>query len=758
MTLAQNMMTKDIKWIEDDLKKSGLDLESFQIEPLKGESQLKERLGFTQIGGTQLKDIACCWYSYPNVPGHYRLKLKEKIGDIKYLSPKDSVNHAYIPQATKEVLSNNSPDKPIFIPEGEKKAQKATLEGFPSIGLSGVWNFQDGEDGLLPELEEVVWMDRKVYIAFDSDISDKHNVRHAELRLAVFLFNRGAQVYSLRLPNESDGKKNGLDDYLVRYGTEAFRQVIKDASPTIELQVEEGTNTRLILKELPRLNNEIQRVKVLKSIAKREGVTLAAVEAEYKKHIPKKQKAELQEEETFTPEEMEKALNLLQSGNILTKMLAHTNKLGLVGEEINKTILYLCFTSRLQNDSMSPLIKGPSSSGKSWLANTIKSLFPASDVLSFSFLTSKALVHREGNLSHKILFIQEHSGSQSADYSIRTLLSEGEISIMLPIKNETTGDFTTIEKRIPAVGLVYVETTTRERIHAENQTRVFDLYTDESPEQTVKILESQAKQTVEIDHEVNIETKVWRAAQTLLKSYEVYVPYARALVEGFPKDKSRVRRDFKRLLSLIKTHTLLYQYQRDINERGCLVSTWEDFKSILPLAEAVLAQSIKERSPKQDRVLEIIEQHFLIVEFSLKELNEKTQKIIGYRSLQRYVDGFVKDGLLEWNGQKAKDSRYTCSDSLSSCRKGGLFTSNFLKSLEKTHVNESLTSYDVIDVKEDIDDIHVNSRQNGMSSKEPNDDRRLTNDKGINDNYDKDNQWDQEANDFLRQVINGGNI
>ncbi len=114
-------------------------------------------------------------------------------------------NHAYILPEVMKIASTYDPDKPIFITEGEKKAAKATLEGFPTIGLSGVWNFKDGENDFLPELDGLIFKHRKCYIVFDSDITEKHNVKHAELRLAVEILNRDGIPFSIRFPK--GGKK-----------------------------------------------------------------------------------------------------------------------------------------------------------------------------------------------------------------------------------------------------------------------------------------------------------------------------------------------------------------------------------------------------------------------------------------------------------------------------------------------------------------------------------------------------------------------
>lgn len=78
-------------WSIEDLASSGLTPDDFSIEPLKTEVELEEHLGFTALAdhnGNLIKiiDIGGYWIPYTNVPGYYRLKLKEKIGDAKYLS------------------------------------------------------------------------------------------------------------------------------------------------------------------------------------------------------------------------------------------------------------------------------------------------------------------------------------------------------------------------------------------------------------------------------------------------------------------------------------------------------------------------------------------------------------------------------------------------------------------------------------------------------------------------------------------------
>lgn len=692
MKLKNNCETP--AWILADLKKSGLNLDNFQIELLKDEAQLMKLLGFSSIqdktgNWVNIIEILSYLIPYPNDPGYYRLKLEHPIetnnGKIKYLSPKKEMgfgNLAYILPEVAKALKKYSPDKTIFITEGEKKAAKATLEGFPCIGLSGVWNWKDGECDFLPELEKFIWKNRTVFIVFDSDISKKHSVKQAELRLSLELLNRGSIVLSIRLPNEPDGGKNGLDDFIVRHGAESFQKLIETAQPTLELHIAEGTNKELILDELYRLKDQIRQEQILKALGKREGVKLDIVKAEYQKRIPKEEKNYNPPQETFTEEQLEKATSLLNSPDILLDMLSFTEHLGFIGEEINQKLLYLAFTSRLMDSSISVVVKGQSSSGKSHLVGTIIRLFPDSEVLNFSFVTSKALVHRQGDLSHKILYIAEHSGSEGADYSIRTILSEGEVSIMLPIKNEITGNFETVEKRITAKGLVFVETTTRDRIHGENQTRVFDLYVDESEKQTANILSMQAAQMETDNPDVVEQINVWRAAQSLLKKRIVHVPYAKELADNFPTHSTRARRDFKRLLSLICSHTMLYQHQRKTSSDGRLIATYDDLSGVLSIIQRVLEDSQRALSPKQAEILNIIKSEDVPAEFSIGDLSEVAK--VDRKTLRRHLKYFTSEGLVEWNGERGKKSLYTkVSNPQSPMSPIGSFVSKIQELLEK---------------------------------------------------------------------------
>jgi len=153
-------------------------------------------------------------------------KLKGK--PVKYESPLSRANEVFVPPKTFSALDD--PNVELILTEGEKKSLKADQEGFPCLGLVGVfgWKVRKAER-LLPMLDRIQWKGRKTYIAFDSDITDNESIQDAESRLAAQLTNRGAVVRCVRFPDLVDGSKCGVDDFLVHHSVGDFRKLLDEA-------------------------------------------------------------------------------------------------------------------------------------------------------------------------------------------------------------------------------------------------------------------------------------------------------------------------------------------------------------------------------------------------------------------------------------------------------------------------------------------------------------------------------------------------
>ena len=183
--------------------------------------------------------------SHPGWPDFYRVRYlggpppgfgnQTTAKPSRYAQPKGSGVCAYFPRGLvpwKDVLKDL--DTPLFITEGEIKAAKACAEGYPTIGLGGVYNWRSAREGIsfLPELEAVPWVQRVVYLVFDSDFRTNAMVCMALRMLAEQLYQRGAIPYLISLPElgEAD-RKTGLDDFLVAQGRAGFDPLCLVAQP-----------------------------------------------------------------------------------------------------------------------------------------------------------------------------------------------------------------------------------------------------------------------------------------------------------------------------------------------------------------------------------------------------------------------------------------------------------------------------------------------------------------------------------------------
>ena len=175
----------------------------------------------------------------PKWPAFFRIRyvgpltpVDKKGTPIRYMQPPNLGVCAYFPPilAWREIIED--PSISLVITEGEKKAAKACLEGFPTIGLGGVSNITSRKTGVhfLPELEAINWVQRKVWIVFDHDKAPKPDVYAAANRLADELRNRGAMVYYVNLPAPGPNVKVGLDDYLCSHTRQEFAQLLGTSS------------------------------------------------------------------------------------------------------------------------------------------------------------------------------------------------------------------------------------------------------------------------------------------------------------------------------------------------------------------------------------------------------------------------------------------------------------------------------------------------------------------------------------------------
>ena len=303
----------------------------------------------------------------------------------------------------------------------------------------------------------------------------------------------------------------------------------------------------------------------------------------------------------MTEGERLEALAFLKDPQLVQKILSDLEDLGYVGEEDGKLLAYFIGVSRKLAKPLSGIIFAQSGCGKSSLADLIEYLTPTDEVLHFTRLTSQALYYFPTALSHKFILVEERVGAESADYSIRALQTQHKLVQAVPIKDPMTGQFKTqiLEVEGP---IAYLETTTSTKVNHENATRSFEIYLDESEEQTRRIQEAQRRARLPVNYNRELRRQAIQRrhhqAQKLLEPVQVGIPYAELL--SFPNHRLRTRRDHERFLCLIEASAFLHQHQRarGVTDDGTpyILASEEDYALAYTLAKEVLASSLHELS------------------------------------------------------------------------------------------------------------------------------------------------------------------
>jgi len=314
-------------------------------------------------------------------------------------------------------------------------------------------------------------------------------------------------------------------------------------------------------------------------------------------------------------EEHAEAMALLKDPNLLDRLLTDFTRCGVVGEDTNKLIGYLAATSRKLDAPLAVMVQSSSAAGKSSLMEAVLSFMPEEDKVQYSAMTGQSLFYMGAmDLKHKILALAEEAGAARASYALKLLQSEGTLSIASTGKDPETGKLVTQEYRVEGPVMIFSTTTAIDN-DEELLNRCLTLGVDESREQTRAILQLQRqKRTLEglFAREMKARLlKQHRNAQRLLRPLAVRNPYAGALT--FPDERTRLRRDHEKYLTLIDTLALLHQHQREIKsaehdgERIEYVEvTLADIEVANRLAHEALGRSLDELSPQTRRLLELV--------------------------------------------------------------------------------------------------------------------------------------------------------
>ena len=310
--------------------------------------------------------------------------------------------------------------------------------------------------------------------------------------------------------------------------------------------------------------------------------------------------------------ERAEAVKLGRNPDLVGEVLRDFEKLGMVGEEVNKLAGYLVMTSRRMADPLALLIISGSGAGKSHLQDTILSLCPEEDLIKLTSLSGQALFYKgEDSLRHKVLALEEEAGANNASYAIRNLISAKKLTIETTIKNALTGKLETQVNMVHGPTAVFV-TTTNPQTDAETRSRFIVTSVDESAEQTRVILEAQRhghtlEGMLKKERRGHIALR-HHALQRLLRPLKVVNPFEPLL--AYAEDRLVMRRENPKYLHLILCVTFLYQMQRPIKEHAELgeyiETTLDDIAVANEIAGGLFGHSLDELSRPSRELLKLI--------------------------------------------------------------------------------------------------------------------------------------------------------
>jgi hypothetical protein len=418
------------------------------------------------------------------------------------------------------------------------------------------------------------------------------------------------------------------------------------------------------------LYNDVQVEKLIRKAAERLEVgtlqiTKAIADITKQLEIYRLQQIEQQQttaekqKKILTPEEREAAINFLMQPGLMQRTNELIGKAGVIGEQYNRLLMFIIFTSRKRENPLHVISFGSSGAGKSHLQEKIAELIPEEDKVPSTSFTSNALYYMgEYDLQHKLILIEDMDGAEAVLYALRELISKKHIIKLVPQK-DSKGITRTIMFKVKGPVTV-AGCTTQEKIYEDNANRSFLVYIDESKAQDEAIMIYQRKKsagTINNEEEKQIK-ELLQNSQRLLQPVAVRNPYAELL--QIPGEVFKPRRTNAHYLQFIEAVTFYHQYQREkqtdpATGETFINTTLEDIAEANKLMKEVLLRKADELSGATRNYFELLKQWLQQQKqsvFTNKEIR-KALRLPG-TSVRRYHNELLQSGYIKLQESKKK--------------------------------------------------------------------------------------------------------
>jgi DNA primase catalytic core len=367
----------------------------------------------------------------------------------------------------------------------------------------------------------------------------------------------------------------------------------------------------------------------------------------------------------LTEAQKQAAINELKRENLLQRTSQLIGLSGIVGEETNRLIAYLVYSSRKRQNPLHIMFLGSSGSGKTYLQEKVSELIPEEDKQEITQVTENAFYYfKQDELKHKLLLIEDLDGAESSQYPIRELQSKKRISKTVTLK-DNKGNLKTITVKVE--GPVSVSScTTKEKVYEDNANRCLLLYVDQCKDQDKRIMEYQTKLSAgEVNHDQEQKIKaLMQAMQRMLQPVEVVNPYARFI--QLPEQIFKPRRTMGLLLGFIETVTWYHQCQRPVKSNGAghyIETSIEDIEQSFALLKDVLFSKGDELAKATRQFLEQLK-HILKSQnresITAKEIRQQLR--INPSNLKRYLIELERYGYIKGQGNRYRSYEYSVTN------------------------------------------------------------------------------------------------
>ncbi|CAM1365938.1 conserved hypothetical protein [Tenacibaculum sediminilitoris] len=366
--------------------------------------------------------------------------------------------------------------------------------------------------------------------------------------------------------------------------------------------------------------------------------------------------------------ELRAAEAFLTKGKLLPRTNEYIGRSGVIGEETNRLLMYLIFTSRKTNNPLHCISLGSSGVGKTHLQSKVAELIPEEDKIEITVLSANAFYYfTRTELQHRLILIEDLDGAESVLYPLRELQSKKRITktvVHKDSKGTTKTIHLTVEGPVSVAGC-----TTQESIYEDNSNRSFLLYIDESEEQDTRIMHYQrAVSAGQVNEEEEyLAAELLRNIQRVLKPIRVINPYAMHL--ELPQSVFKPRRTNAHYLQFINAITFYKQYQREKKyhkETGeeYIETTIEDIEEANELITEVLLR-------KSDTITGACRNYLESLKHYLQENNQTTYTSTEIRkrlrvketTLRRYHKQLLEEGYIKkTKGKKGQLYHYEIID------------------------------------------------------------------------------------------------